>query len=801
MTTEKVITLPTGIDKILEFDKVREIIAGYCAGEPGVRNIEQLQFSSDEKFIARSLNLIAEWALLSRLYSDCRIHPYEDISSLKKIIHIEGYVYDVEHFLLVKTALEFAGRMTSLLGKIEEPEEFPETIGILQQLETKPDLLNRLSRTFDAEGNVLPEASDNLIKLHRYFRSKQREADQKFASMVRTFSKNGWLTDNKETMRNGRRVLSVPSEHKRKIKGIIHDESSSGKTTFIEPEEVITSNNDLFDARQAIRKEEYQILSELSGSVRGEFPAIEHAHLTMVEFDAIRAKTLFSLDINAVAPEIHPGEPRIELKQARHPLLVLKFREEEREVVPFDLTLDPSNHILVVSGPNAGGKSVLLKSVGIIQLMFQAGLPVPAEDGTKLGVFSGIFADMGDQQSLEDDLSTYSSHLTNMKSFLANANPQSLLLIDEFGSGTDPKIGGALAEAMIRRFRYLKTFGVFTTHYGNLKIYANNASGLINGAMTFDKKDMSPTYEFSTGKPGSSFGFEIAKKVGIHSSLLKYARNRAGSGVQAVDEMLADLQKEKAELAEAMRKLKSREEELQRLTRNFDHLHREMEVRRKKMKLQKKQIESAAQTKLQRELEDLVRDARKENDLKKKEQILRKFKEKSRKMVSEQEKIKEELHKEEFGGKVEWREGMHAKLRSGSEVGQLMNLSGRKAMLLFESGLKMQVALRDLVPASDPIKRRKERSVKTEISYNGTGFNNKIDIRGLRYREALEILNEYIEKALLSSQNQVVITHGKGEGALKKAVIETLDNFPPGIERSHPPDEQGGDGVTVLRFL
>lgn len=793
-------TFPETIDELLEFDRIRTMLTNHCMGESGKKAIQKLPFLTDSAEIRYQLDLVAEWELLNRLYPDCRVFSYAEIESLRKVLHIEGYVYEVEEFLLVRSVLEFSGRILSVLEKVEEPDKFKGILGECKSLERQDELLSRLSNTFDPDGNILPDASPDLKKLHRYYFSKQREADRKFAELVRELSKSGMLTDNKESLRNGRRVLSVPAEHKRKIKGIIHDESASGKTTFIEPEGVISVNNDLFDAERAIKREEYRILKELSGDIRSVAQLILKNHLVMVFLDTVQAKTRLTKDLKGRIPEV-VDHAYLDIKQGYHPLLLYKYSQENRKVVPFNLNLDRENHILVISGPNAGGKSVLLKAVGIIQLMLQFGLPVPVGEGSKLGVFKSIFADLGDQQSLEDDLSTYSSHLTAMRYFLQNAGPDSLILIDEFGSGTDPKIGGALAESILRRLRYLKTFGVITTHFGNLKIYANNASGLINGAMTFDKGELKPTYEFSAGKPGSSFGFEIARKVGIHPAILKYAKNKVGSNIEVVDGMLADLQKEKAELKSKLSSIKEREDELKRISSNFENLHREMEVRRKKLKLEKKQIEHAHQTRLQKELEELVKEARKERNLEKAQQALKTFKEKSREMIIEQESIKEELHQKEFSGKVEWKRGMFARLRSGSEIGRLEALKGKKATLEFPGGLRMEANLRDLVPSRDPIEQRKEISVKTEISYSGSGFNSRLDIRGLRYREAVDLLNDYLEKAILANQDQVRITHGKGEGALKKALLETLKNFPPNIQRIDPTEEDGGEGVSILRFL
>lgn len=789
---------PADIDQLLEFDKIRENLRLECVGTSGMDLVQGMQPICDLPLIKAKLERVREFDVMSRQNSQMRVFPYEDISHLKRFFHIEGYVYDREDILKVILILEFEKNIHSIIGNIEK-EDYPELLKMWSGLADHSELLDRLKNTFDQEGNINRNASPELIALHRLWSSKQREASQRFSQIVRQFQKQGWLSDNKESYKNGRRVLSVPSEHKRKIKGIIHDESSSGKTTFIEPEGVIEINNDLFDVERGIAREEFKILKQISDLIRFCGSDIMRTFRLLAEMDFIQAQSRFANKINGVIPILLENQA-CEIIQLRHPLLYLKYQREGREVVPFDLRLDKENRILLVSGPNAGGKSILLKSIGLAQMMLQCGMPIPLKEGSKMGVFKGIFADVGDQQSLEDDLSTYSSHLSNMKYFLENAGPGTLVLIDEFGSGTDPKIGGAIAEAILRRFRHLKTFGVITTHFGNLKIYANNSSGLINGAMTFDRKNLTPTYEFTPGEPGSSFGFEIAKKVGIHSAVLKYAREKSGKNTQEVDGMLADLQRERAKLQDKMNALKKEEEEVKRKAKNFEHLHKELEIRRKKMKLHKREQELAMKSRLQEEMEKIIRDAKKSQNIEKSKEILKTFKKQSKNLIAEQEQIKEDINKKEFGGKVEWKEGMHAKMRSGTEIGQVVSISKNKAILAFNGGLRMEVHFRDLIPAKEPIEQRKETSVHTEIIYKGTGFNNKLDIRGLRYREATDLLKEYLEKALIASTPKVTITHGKGEGALRKALLETLKDFPATIQVHHPPEEEGGLGQTILTF-
>jgi DNA mismatch repair protein MutS2 len=789
-------TIPSDVAEVLEFEKVLELITRECAGPLGVHLIDHTRPICDAEFLSEQLNLSGELLRVYHLHKGFRVFPYEDISSLEKYLHIEGYVYELDLVVHIKHLLHQAIELRYFLGRTDA-EDFPELHTFLRSIETLPELFDHLHRVIDDEGQIRRTASPELDSLHRLLNSKMREAHQKFSQVVRHFQKQGWLTDNKESARSGRRVLSVPAEHKRRIKGIIHDESASGKTCFIEPEELISVNNDLFEIERSIKREEYKILKEISALIKGNGPCILDNYSAVGKLDAHFAKVKFGMKIKGMVPPLRES-PGIELSGAKHPLLMLKYEREEREVVAFDLHLDHENRILLVSGPNAGGKSVLLKSVGLLQLMFQSAIPVSVGRGTKMGLFSGIFADVGDQQSLEDDLSTFSSHLTNMKQFLEHANPHSLVLIDEFGSGTDPRIGGALAEGILRRFRYLKTFGVMTTHYGNLKIYGNNATGIVNGAMVFDRKNMKPTYHFVPGKPGSSFGFEIAEKVGIHPAILKYAKDKAGKKIEAVDGMLADLQKEKKVLEDKIRQMEDREKELKQMIKNFEHLHRELEVRRKKMKLNKKEYELAIQSKMNREFEKELKKLKKEQNLQRAEQSVRSFKESVQTLSEEKDQLREKIAEAELGKGFKWEIGSYAKLRSGSDIGRLTDLKKKKAVLEFESGLRMEVNTADLIPVNTPIERKTNKSVSTDLQSTGSGFNSRLDIRGLRYREAVELLVEYFEKALLANQSRLEITHGKGEGALLKALKESLKEFPDNFSMSHPPEDEGGMGKSIV---
>jgi DNA mismatch repair protein MutS2 len=451
---------------------------------------------------------------------------YKSLDEHSGRLHIENFVLPVESFSIIRQLLVNVRDLHNYFTTDRKVRyKYLYTYGDL--LESKPLLLKEIDRVFDEYGEVKSDASAELTQIRKKITSKSMEADKVFRSMLQKFRQSGWLTENEETMRNGRRVLSVPAEHKRKISGIIHDESATGKTVYLEPDAMVQINNDIFTLHIEEKKEIYRILQELTAHFRMESDYLNQCQEVIAHLDFTLAKARLCLKMDAYVPVLQ-SKPTFNLKNARHPLLLLKNNQDNKVTVPFDLHLIPPNRMLLLSGPNAGGKSITMKATGLLQLMLQSGMPVPVSPQSEMGIFTSFFTDIGDRQSIEEDLSTYSSHLQNMKHLLDHADSGSLMLIDEFGSGTDPKMGGAIAEAILNQFNRQKAWGVITTHYSNLKIFAFNNKGIVNGAMNFDKEQLRPTYQLHIGKPGSSFAFEIATKSGLPDQVLKYARKRAG---------------------------------------------------------------------------------------------------------------------------------------------------------------------------------------------------------------------------------------------------------------------------------
>ena len=605
------------------------------------------------------------------------------------------------------------------------------------------------------------------------------------------------LTDSVESMRNGRRVLTVPAEYKRRIGGIIHDESATGKTVFIEPAEVIPLNNEVYNLYTEKKKEIYKVLQILCSSLRPHADDFLDLQAMVVSFDVIRAKCRIAQLLEAHMP-ILSENPVIGIKQGFNPILKVKFKKEDRVVVPFDAELHGPNRIIIVSGPNAGGKSVVLKSIGLFQLMVQCGFLVPVDPNSKFGIFKKIFVDIGDQQSLEDDLSTYSSHLQNLKHFTENADSDTLILIDEFGSGTDPKIGGAIAEAVLRKLNQKKVFGVVTTHYSNLKYYAFKTRGIVNASMEFDQLALQPTYQLKIGKPGSSFAYEIATKTGLGKEIIKYAKYKTGKNEKAVDELLIKLQTENKETEEKMEKLMEKEDRLNKLIKNYENLHRELEFRRKKMKLDLKQMTLSQLGKDNRELENTVRELKESKKLEEAKALSKKVKKEREETISEISKLKEEVFYSTDVDRSKLQVGSYARMRSGDASGEILKI--KKGVAEIQLGImKAKVPLKDLEPANEPIEL-KQKSVKTHLSTSREGVRTKLDVRGYTPIDTRQLVEEFIDTALMHNVTNLTIVHGRGSGALRKAVHEKLKEYKDIKSVTHPEEEFGGKGITYIKL-
>ncbi len=783
--------------KTLEFDKILHLAQSFCTSELTKVYFDSIDFYTDIDELEKKLFQVEEMKKSLESTSPLIINNFEDIREYLENLKTEGFVLSIEALQHINAVLQGV-RHIKYYFTDSRKELYPALGQLSNEIEIPVEIIDMINEVLDQDGEIKPTASPMLIKITRSIRSKQLEINRVFDSIVSEYKNRGMLSDTVETYRNGRRVLTLPVENKRKIRGIIHDESATGRTVYIEPERIIELNNDLFDFELEYKKEIYKILRRLSDELRPYIENLRENLNLLLEFDIISAKARLAIIMHAAKPFLYP-RPLFHFKKAYHPLLLIKNNEKELRTVPFDLQLSKGNRILVISGPNAGGKSITLKAVGLLQLMTQSGFLIPADENTKMGIFEKIFADIGDQQSLEDDLSTYSSRLNNMKAFLENADDKSLVLIDEFGSGTDPKIGGAIAEAILKELHRLKAWAVITTHYTNIKIFAFKTRGIVNAAMHFDKEKLIPTYKLDVGKPGSSFAFEIAQNIGLNKKVLNYAKFKAGKNIKKIEELLVELQADKAELQDKLIELREKERKLDKLTLKYENVYKDLDFKKKKFRIEKKEFSLIELNKQGKEIQKLIKEIRENQKLEEAKKLLQQVEEKKKKVLDEAAKLNEEVVE---STKKEWKdlkEGDFVKLKTGDIFGKILKISKKKAEV--ETGnMKITVPLSDLKPSKKPITLNPFAGIKTNISTTKGKFDTTIDIRGYTKSEAMDSLQEFFDNALLANATLLKVLHGKGNGVLRNTVKQIASDYDVVEELWHPPLDQGGDGITFVKL-
>ncbi|WP_235296066.1 endonuclease MutS2 [Portibacter marinus] len=788
--------IPSDGAKKLEFDKLLELLGKYCLSAKTVEQIRNLQLSTSVSSIQNMYAQIREWNLSVDEKESIPISAVSDITEDVYLLRKEGYVLTVESILRINEIIQNHRRITEHITG-DRSKKYPLLSGLLEQVEISSEVFTLVDQVFTEEGEVRPNASPDLAIISKQIKSKQKAIDSEFNALMSRYRKQGLLTDSSESYRNGRRVLSVPVENKRKIKGIIHDESQTGKTVFIEPDTIIPFNNDLFDLYADRKREIYRIIKQLCASLRPHASDFVDAFDLQIQYDLIQSKSNFGRSYQGTIPKIS-ATPLLSYKSAYHTLLLLKNNKEEKKTVPFDLVLHGQNKMLMISGPNAGGKSILMKAVGLNQLMFQCGMLLPVNSYTEMGVFYKICIDIGDQQSIEDDLSTYSSRLKNMKAFSEELDDQSLLLIDEFGSGTDPQIGGAIAEALLKDFMRTGCYGVITSHYSNLKMFAYKTKGIVNGAMIFDQKELQSTYEMKIGKPGSSFAFEIATKTGLAKRILDDAKSKTGKDNVKVEHLLTDLQKEKKMLEKKVDNLENRQKDLERLIKNYENLHGELEYKRKKLKMEQKAQKLSEKNEENKRLEKLIREIKEEKNLEKAKRLSKEIKADKKSLGGDIDRLKKDVYYHKDIDVKQFKKGDYVKLKTGSEIGKILEIQKKKAEISIGI-MRMFVPLTELVPAREPIETNRRKSVTSQFTSNHQDVDSKLDIRGFTKGEASKIIEDFLDKFLLSNNYEVKIIHGVGNGVLRKVVWNKAKEYKDFEKIFHPAEEAGGEGVTIIQ--
>ena len=793
---------PKNFENKISFDQIRGLIKERCVSQQGAELIDAMVFSSDFDAIVLSLTQIEEMmTLLTETGEGLPLGSLADLRPAFARTQADGTFLDVKDVVDLRLNVSTLRAVTTYL-RARDAERFPALIKMTESVELFPNIEHEIERIINKYGEVKDTASPQLAEIRRSILSAQSSISKTLNAILRQAQASG-IVDKEAapTIREGRLVIPVSAMNKRKIQGIIHDESATGKTAFVEPTAVVEVNNRLRELENEERREIIRILVEFTDSVRPYYDAIAQSVYFLAEVDALRAKAQFSISIRAIKPYL-VSDCEVDWYEARHPLLEMSLVRQGRKIEPLTIKLTKKQRILLISGPNAGGKSVCLKTVGLLQYMLQCGLPIPLHERSRAGLFKSIFIDIGDEQSIENDLSTYSSHLLNMKNCIKFSNGKSLLLIDEFGTGTEPQIGGAIAEAVLDRFNKNKVFGVITTHYTNLKHFAAQTEGIVNGAMLYDRNQMRPLFMLSIGTAGSSFAIEIARKIGLPEDVIVAASEMVGTEQVDFDKHLQDVARDKRYWENKRQQVKDKEKRLQQLTERYEQLIDGMRVKEKETLRQAKQEAAEILSQANREIEKTIR-------------IIKETqadKEATRKSREEVGKLREKMERgaQQSAPKKQQKPlvvGEHVQIVGQNVIGKLLEIQGKTAIVAFGQ-IKSTVAFNRLERVSAGQAKQAEQRMVAQRTSNATEdirnrqltFKQEIDVRGMRVDEALQAVVYFIDDAAMVSATQVRILHGTGTGALRQAIRDYLHQA--SMVKSYRDEhvQFGGAGITVVEM-
>jgi len=807
---------PTDFEKKIEFDKIREHIANYCRNNKARQLVEKISFSTDIIEITLNLDETFEMKNICQFEESFYLADYPDIEQSIKKLSIKGLYLEIDEILKIKQFIEALQIVLNFFKHKKEDNQYPKLCSKSLKINDLRDIIIKINKILDSTGNIKDTASKELEKIRNEINHVKDNISKKLLSILSNLKSDGITTeDTSLTIRNGRLVIPVPINSKRKIEGLIHDQSATGKTLYIEPAAVVELNNRLRELEYEEHKEIIRILKIFTEEISQYELDIKICFNYLIYIDFLHAKALFSIDINATKPVII-NKKGFFIKDAIHPLLYLHNKKLNRDVIPLDIWLTEEKPLLLISGPNAGGKSVCLKTVGLLQYMFQCGCLIPANENSQMTIFKKIFVDIGDNQSIENELSTYSSHLLNIKFFLKNSDKNTLILIDEFGSGTEPVIGGAIAEAVLEEFCKIKVFGIITTHYSNLKNFAANNPNIQNGAMLFDSEKITPLYKLAIGSPGSSFAIDIARKIGLPEYILQRAIEKAGKNYIIIDRSLRKINKDKQYWHEKKENIKQKEKRINNLLETYLN---ELE----NIKKQQKKIIEEAKAKAQeiineanKKVEQTIKTIKESQAEKQKTQEARKQLEEFKKNIEETIKTSNEIDKkiEYLSKKLKTKEniqqenktvkkGDYVKIKDKELIGEVVDINENKATIAIGQ-LTTIVDINKLEKIKDKPAVPSNLSIKNNILKNieekRSTYKPWIDVRGKKADEALKIVQQFIDDSILLGIQQVKILHGKGDGILRQIIrdyLQTVDY----IESFHDEHaDAGGAGITVVNF-
>ncbi|MBQ0128606.1 MAG: Smr/MutS family protein [bacterium] len=793
---------PNNFEQKIGFNGIRQMLAAHCISQMGLERAESVSFTTNINLITKSLEQTEEFISLLQQGVPFPMRDFHDLREAFHRIQIEGTCLSIEDLFALKPSLNVLEAIMRF-GNSENAMNFPRLKALTDNIFIEKKVFTEANRLVDDKGEIPDNASPELQEIRQSVRRKQGGIDRRIRQIMSDAKTAGWVDQKSEiTIRDGRLVIPVKAADKRALRGFIHDESATGQTVYIEPAEIFDTSNEIKELEYAEKREIHKILLGFTALLRPYLSELRKAWSMLGELDFIRAKALLAQEIGGVKPALRDGA-YFNWIQARHPILEQKLKAQGKDIVPLDLKLDGKDRILVISGPNAGGKSVCLKTTGLIQYMLQCGLMVPMRIDSECGLFESLFIDIGDEQSLENDLSTYSSHLHNMKTLLENATSNSLFLIDEFGTGTEPQLGGAIAEAILLELNKKEVFGIVTTHYANLKLLADNNDGIINGAMLFDTKFMQPMYIMMTGKPGSSFAFEIAKKIGFPKYILENAATITGDQHLKFEQQLQQLEVDKKAIRKKEQDLKIADQLLTEVVTKYKNLLAELESKKKQYirdaaKEAKELIESA-NSKIERTIKE-IKEAQAEKE---KTKELRKELQETKEAIVKKGEAAAEPKKPKLADDGQLKVGDTVCIDDMQVVGEIVAISDTDATILFDS-IKLRTSpdkLRKVSRAEGRKTMRKwQAGIADDLSEKAEHFELTLDVRGKRAEEALDIVEKYIDEAKLLSIKEVSILHGKGNGILRKLIREYLSHQHEIENFCDASLETGGAGITRVYF-
>ena len=816
---------PLNFEQKTGFDKIRLLISDKCLSPLGKERVADMYFLTDYKTIGDKLEQVDEFVRIQQEEEDFPANYFFDVRYSLKRIRPEGTWLDERELFDLKRSLQTIHDIVRFFRPAEEEEiKYPALTALAGDILVFPQLIGKIDAILDKFGKIKDSASPELQTIRREITVTMSNISRSLQSILRSAQSEGVVDkDVTPTMRDGRLMIPVAPAFKRKIKGIVHDESATGKTVFIEPEVVVEANNRIRELEGEEKREIIRILTEFTNLIRPLAPDILQSYEFLADIDFIRAKALFALEVGGIRPIVEDTQ-QVDWVKAVHPLLYLSLKKQHKEVVPLDITLTPEKRLLIISGPNAGGKSVCLKTVGLLQYMMQCGLLVPMHERSRMGIFENLFIDIGDEQSIENDLSTYSSHLTNMKFFVKNCNEKTILLIDEFGSGTEPQIGGAIAEALLHRFNERNSYGVITTHYQNLKHFAEETPGVVNGAMLYDRHLMQPLFKLAIGNPGSSFAIEIARKIGLPEDVIAEASEKVGQDYINMDKYLQDIVRDKRYWESKRQNIRQREKRLEEVIARYEKDLNEVNSQRKEIvkeaKAEAAQILSEANAKIENTIRE-IKEAQAEKERTKQARAdLQEFKERigdkqeeddriARKMAKLKERSERKKQKQKMSvsfNRDVIEVGDNVRLKGQTTPGTVLEVQEKDAVVAFGM-IKSTVKLDRLEKVSrGQIKRDIQKSTfiseqtSDQMHEKRLRFKQEIDVRGMRGDEALQTVTYFIDDAIQVGAQQVRILHGTGSGILRQLIREYLRSVP-GVRDFHDEHVQfGGAGITVVEL-